>query len=131
MKLVDGIVDVLYSPQQAETKINDHVKHDMNDDPHENEKTAEVTGEEHLDRGTVKDDADNEKLVGGIVDVLYSAQRTKKSISQCSTTILSSTIRTTAWKKKQRRLSSWRLQESQVMNVPIETQKSGNISHPG
>ena len=28
---------------------NDHVKHDMNDDPKENENTAEVTSEEHLD----------------------------------------------------------------------------------
>ena len=32
---------------------NDHVKHDMNDDPNENEKSTEVTGGEHLDRGTV------------------------------------------------------------------------------
>ena len=38
---------------------NDHVKHDMNDDPKESENTAEVTGEEHLDRDTVNDDADN------------------------------------------------------------------------
>ena len=38
---------------------NDRVKHDMNDDPNENEKTAEVTGEEHFDRDTVNDDADN------------------------------------------------------------------------
>ena len=38
---------------------NDHVKHDMNDDPNENEKSTEVTGGEHLDRGTVNDDADN------------------------------------------------------------------------
>ena len=60
---------------------NDHVKHDMNDGPNENEKTeaepkrtestysettpfvavetAEVTGEEHPDRGTVNDDADS------------------------------------------------------------------------
>ena len=60
---------------------NDHVKHDMNDGSNENEKTeaesegiegtstettllvavetAEVTGEEHPDRGTVNDDAGN------------------------------------------------------------------------
>ena len=69
---------------------NDHVKHDMNDGPNEIEKieeetkriestdsettpfiaveTAEVTGEEHIDRGTVNDDADNvetTKEVGG------------------------------------------------------------------
>ena len=47
---------------------NDHIKHDMNDDPKENEKSAEVTGEEHLDQGTVNDDADNvetAKEVGG------------------------------------------------------------------
>ena len=47
---------------------NDHVKHDMNDDPNENEKSTEVTGGEHLDRGTVKNDADNvetAKEVGG------------------------------------------------------------------
>ena len=64
MKLVDGMVDVRHSPQQVEDDDhiafnNDHVKHDTNDDPNENEKTAEVTGEEHLDRGTVNDDADN------------------------------------------------------------------------
>ena len=43
---------------------NDHIKHDMN----ENEKSAGVTGEEHLDRDTVNDDADNvetAKEVGG------------------------------------------------------------------
>ena len=34
---------------------NDHVKHDMNDDPKENENTAEVTGEGNLDRDTVND----------------------------------------------------------------------------
>ena len=47
---------------------NDYVKHHMNDDPNENEKSAEVTGEEHLERGTVNDDADNvetAKEVGG------------------------------------------------------------------
>ena len=38
---------------------NDHVKHDMNDDPKESENSAEATGEEHLDRDTVNDDADN------------------------------------------------------------------------
>ena len=38
---------------------NDHVKHDMNDDRKESEKSAEATGEEHLDRDTVSDDADN------------------------------------------------------------------------
>ena len=38
---------------------NDHVKHDMNDDPKENENTTEVTGEEHLDQDTVNDDADS------------------------------------------------------------------------
>ena len=38
---------------------SNHVKHDMNDDPNENEKSTEVTGGEHLDRGTVNDDADN------------------------------------------------------------------------
>ena len=119
---------------------NDHVKHDMNDDPKESENSAEATGEEHLDRDTVNDDADivetANKLVGGIVDVLYSAQRTKKTISQSSTTILSSTIQTTAWKEikhnqeevkahpqKPRRLSPWRLQGCQVMNIPIETQR--------
>ena len=31
----------------------------MNDDQKESENSAEATGEEHLDRGTVKDDADN------------------------------------------------------------------------
>ena len=43
---------------------NDHIKHNMN----ENEKSAGVTGEEHLDRDTVNDDADNvetAKEVGG------------------------------------------------------------------
>ena len=71
MKLVDGIVDVLYSPQQAKTKITSRSTTTMsntNDDPNENEKTAEVTGEEHRDRGTVNDDADNvetAKEVGG------------------------------------------------------------------
>ena len=38
---------------------NDHVKHDMNDDPKEIENSAEATGEEHLDRDTVNDDSDN------------------------------------------------------------------------
>ena len=38
---------------------NDHVKHDMNDDPKESENSAEATGEEHLDRDTVNDDVDN------------------------------------------------------------------------
>ena len=60
---------------------NNHVKHDMNDGPNENEKTeaeskrtesthsettpfvavetAEVTGKEHPDRSTMNDDADN------------------------------------------------------------------------
>ena len=66
-------MDVPYSPQQAKTKITSrstttHVEHDMNDDPNKNEKTAEVTGEEHFDRDTVNDDADNvetAKEVGG------------------------------------------------------------------
>ena len=69
MKLVDGIVYVVYSPQQAKTKITSrstttNIKHNMN----ENEKSAGVTGEEHLDRDTVNDDADNvetAKEVGG------------------------------------------------------------------
>ena len=38
---------------------NDHVEHDMNNDPKESENTAEVTGGEHFDRDTVNDDADN------------------------------------------------------------------------
>ena len=36
---------------------NDHVKHDMNNDPNENENSADAAGEEHLDRDTVNDDA--------------------------------------------------------------------------
>ena len=39
---------------------NNHVKHDMNDDPNENEKSAEVTGEEHFDRCTVNDVVQND-----------------------------------------------------------------------
>ena len=76
---------VLFTASEDEDHIafnNDHVKHDMNDGPNENEKTeaeskriieityaettpfvavetAEVTGEERPDRGTVNDDADN------------------------------------------------------------------------
>ena len=94
---------VLFTASEDEDHIafhNDHFKHDMYEGPNENEKieeetkriestgsettpfiaveTAEVTGEEHPDRSTVNDDADNvettKKLVGGIVDVLYSAQ---------------------------------------------------------
>ena len=38
---------------------NDHVKHDMNEDPEESENSADAVGEEHLDRDTVNDDADN------------------------------------------------------------------------
>ena len=38
---------------------NDHVKHDMNENPEESENPAGATGEEHLDRDTVNDDADN------------------------------------------------------------------------
>ena len=34
-------------------------------DPNENENSAEVTGEEHLDRGTVNDDADNVETANG------------------------------------------------------------------
>ena len=47
---------------------NDYVNYDMNDGLNENEKSGEVTGEEHLDRGTVNDDADKvetAKEVGG------------------------------------------------------------------
>ena len=70
---------VLVTASEDEDHIafnNDHVKHDMNDGPNENEKTeaeskriestylettptAEVTGEEHPDQCTVNDDADN------------------------------------------------------------------------
>ena len=38
---------------------NDHVKHDMNEDPEESENSADAAGEEHLDRDTANDDADN------------------------------------------------------------------------
>ena len=38
---------------------NDHVKHDMTEDPKESENSADAAGEEHLDRDTVNDDADN------------------------------------------------------------------------
>ena len=75
---------VVFTASEDEDHIafnNDHVKQDMNDGPNENEKTeaeskrvestysettpsvavetAEVTGEEHPDRGTVNDDAEN------------------------------------------------------------------------
>ena len=82
---------------------NDHVKQGMNDDPNENEKTAEVTGESHLDRGTVNDDADNvetAKEVGGRCrGRLVLRTVNEEDDFTCYTTILSSTIRTTAWKK--------------------------------
>ena len=38
---------------------NDHVKHDMNEDPKKSENSAGAAGEERLDRDTVNDDADN------------------------------------------------------------------------
>ena len=53
---------ILSAASEDEDQIefnNDHVKHDMNDDPKESENSAVARGEEHLDRDTVNDDADN------------------------------------------------------------------------
>ena len=60
--------------------------------------TAEVTGEEHPDRGTVNDGADNvetAKEAGG----RHRGRVALRTVSSCSTTILSNTTRTTAWTK--------------------------------
>ena len=81
---------VLFTASEDEDHIafhNDHFKHDMYDGPNGNEKieeetkrieftdsettpfiaveTAEVTGEEHLDRSTANDDADNVETTKG------------------------------------------------------------------
>ena len=64
MKLMDGMVDVPYSLQQAKTKITSNSTTTMSNmtwtkTPKESENSADATGEEHLDRDTVNDDADN------------------------------------------------------------------------
>ena len=58
------LVDTTSEDEDHMTFNNDHIKHDMN----ANEKSAGVTGEEHLDRDTVNDDGDKvetAKKVGG------------------------------------------------------------------
>ena len=118
---------------------NDHIKHDMN----ENEKSAGVTGEEHLDRDTVNDDADNvetAKEVGGrrrgrlvlrIVNEENDFTVFHNDLVEHNTDdgmgetkkIKHNQEEVKAHPQKPRRLSPWRLQGSQVMNIPIETQQ--------
>ena len=118
---------------------NDHIKHDMN----ENEKSAGVTGEEHLDRDTVNDDADNVdtakevdgrlrgRLVLRIVNeendftVFYNGFAEHSTDDGMGETkkIKHNQEEVKAHPQKPRRLSPWRLQGSQVMNIPIETQQ--------
>ena len=122
---------------------NDHVKHDMNDDLNENEKTAEVTGEEHFDRDTVNDDADNvetAKEFGGMrrgrpvlrtVNEEDDFTEFHNDLVEHNTDdgmeedkkIKHNQEHVKAYLQKPRRLSPWRLQGSQVVNIPIETQQ--------
>ena len=78
MKMMDGIVDVPFSPLQTKTKSTSSSTTTMSNiherRPEKREHSADAAGEEHLDRDTVNDDADNvetaREAVGGIVDVV-------------------------------------------------------------
>ena len=107
------------------------------------EETAEVTGEEHPDRGTVNDDADNvdtAKEAGGRHrgrPVLRTVNEDDDSIVFHNDLVEHDTNDGLDENKKSRnqkklkvhpqtprRLSPWRLQERQVKNIPIEAQQT-------
>ena len=125
---------------------NDHIKHDMN----ETDKSAGVTGEEHLDRDTVNDDADNVetakevdgrrrgRLVLRIVNEENDFTVFHNGFVEHSTDdgmgetkkIKHNQEEVKAHPQKPRRLSPWRLQERQVMSharVPHLVAEGGSI----
>ena len=115
---------ILYAASEGEDHIafnHHHVKHDMNDDPKESENSAEATVEEHLDRDTVNDDADNVETAKEAVG--RHRQREDDFTDFHNDLVEHNQEEVKVHPQKPRRPSPWRLQGCQVMNVPIETQQ--------